>query len=67
MDEGTAHLDVRAEAAVNSSIARLGITRVIIAHRPETIRSADRCVALTDGHLINVALERPTAESGASG
>ena len=40
MDEGTAHLDVETERMVNASIASLGITRIIIAHRPETINSA---------------------------
>ena len=57
MDEGTAHLDVRTEAAVNASIASLGITRVIIAHRPETIRMAERVVALADGQIFTIARE----------
>jgi len=52
LDEGTAHLDVRTEAAVNQSISALGITRLIIAHRPETIRMADRVVALVDGQVV---------------
>lgn len=54
LDEGTAHLDVRVEAMVSASIAKLGITRVIIAHRPETIRTADRVVALVDGKALEV-------------
>lgn len=41
MDEGTAHLDVGLEAKVNASIKAMGITRIIVAHRPETIRTAD--------------------------
>jgi len=52
LDEGTAHLDVRTEAAVNESINNLGITRIVIAHRPETIRMADRAVALVGGKII---------------
>jgi ATP-binding cassette subfamily B protein RaxB len=55
LDEGTAHLDVRTEAAVNASIASLGITRVIIAHRPETIQMAERVVALVNGQIVEVA------------
>jgi ATP-binding cassette subfamily B protein RaxB len=49
LDEATSHLDVAREREVNESIRKLKVTRVIIAHRPETIRSADRVVALCDG------------------
>lgn len=55
LDEGTAHLDVRTEAAVNASIANLGITRVIIAHRPETIQMAERVIALNNGQILEIA------------
>ena len=48
MDEGTSHLDIETEAKINSEIKSLGITRVLIAHRPETIRTADRVVDLND-------------------
>ena len=52
MDEGTAHLDVPTEAKVNASIRALGITRVLAAHRPETIRAADRAMNLADGRIV---------------
>jgi ATP-binding cassette subfamily B protein RaxB len=55
LDEGTAHLDGRCEAAVNANLAELPITRIIIAHRPETIRSARRVVRLEDGVLREAA------------
>lgn len=42
MDEGTAHLDAGHEQAVNAAISTMGITRVIIAHRQETIAQAER-------------------------
>lgn len=48
LDEATSHLDVATEAIVNGNIARLNITRVMVAHRPETIRSADREIALAN-------------------
>lgn len=51
MDEGTAHLDAMTEAAVNRSVGALGITRIIIAHRLETIRSADKIYLLSEGHF----------------
>jgi ATP-binding cassette subfamily B protein RaxB len=56
MDEGTAHLDVETERMVNQSIANLGITRIIIAHRPETIKSADRVLEMQSGTLSEIAL-----------
>ncbi|MFL4557043.1 peptidase domain-containing ABC transporter [Yersinia kristensenii] len=46
MDEATSHLDLDNEDYINASIAALKITRVIIAHRPSTIASADRVITL---------------------
>ncbi|QGU87324.1 peptidase domain-containing ABC transporter [Erwinia sorbitola] len=46
MDEATSHLDEENEAAINHAIAALAITRIIIAHRPSTIASAQRVVYL---------------------
>ncbi len=54
MDEGTAHLDTHHEKAINEAILALGITRVIVAHRRETIASADRIFELTDGKLAEL-------------
>lgn len=52
LDEATSHLDVQLEAVVSNAIKNLKITRIIIAHRPETIRSADRVLALMGGALV---------------
>ena len=46
LDEATSHLDLGNEAAVSDAIRATHVTRVIIAHRPETIRSADRIIDL---------------------
>ncbi|MCG7536136.1 peptidase domain-containing ABC transporter [Pseudoalteromonas sp. OOF1S-7] len=46
MDEATSHLDTNLESDINEAVSRLDITRVIIAHRKETIASADREVRL---------------------
>lgn len=51
LDEATSHLDVTREAMVNDEIKALKMTRVIIAHRPETIASADRVIALEAGKV----------------
>ena len=49
MDEGTSHLDVALEARVNTAIKALGLTRIIIAHRPDTIASASRVLTVRNG------------------
>jgi ATP-binding cassette subfamily B protein RaxB len=46
MDEATSHLDVANELLVSSHIKRLAITRVLVAHRPETVESAGRQIAI---------------------
>lgn len=51
LDEGTAHLDLATEQLVNNAVARLNMTRIIIAHRPQTIASVNRVVALAEGRL----------------
>ncbi len=56
MDEGTAHLDTETEQQVSLAIAAMGITRIIIAHRSETIASADRLFMAAGGKLIPVMM-----------
>jgi ATP-binding cassette subfamily B protein RaxB len=46
LDEATSHLDVDRERWINRQVGELQITRIIIAHRPDTIASADRVIAL---------------------
>lgn len=41
LDEGTAHLDVEKEKAINANLRRLDITRISVAHRPEIIAGTD--------------------------
>ncbi|WP_230770219.1 peptidase domain-containing ABC transporter [Sphingomonas sp. Leaf4] len=54
MDEGTSALDPAREQAVNAAVARLGITRIMIAHRLETILCASRIYAVQDGLVQEV-------------
>lgn len=46
LDEATSHLDVTNESIVNDNIKQLAVTRIIVAHRPETVNSADRVIDL---------------------
>ncbi|MCW2405436.1 ATP-binding cassette subfamily B protein RaxB [Sphingobium sp. B1D7B] len=60
LDEGTAHLDLEHEAMVNRAVAALGITRLIIAHRPETIAAADRVIRVENGVVTSDSQPRST-------
>jgi len=51
LDEATSHLDVDREKAVNDALRKLHVTRIVIAHRPETIRAADRVISLEAGTI----------------
>ncbi len=54
LDEPTSHTDPELEAALRASMAALmkGRTTIIIAHRLETIRSADQIIVLNAGKLV---------------
>jgi ATP-binding cassette subfamily B protein RaxB len=52
LDEATSHLDVECEKQVSDAVRRLELTRVIIAHRPETIASADRILVMHAGAIV---------------
>ncbi|WP_126225070.1 peptidase domain-containing ABC transporter [Burkholderia ambifaria] len=54
LDEATSHLDVANERAVNRAIKSLRVTRVIIAHRPETVLSADRIMLMRNGKIDSI-------------
>lgn len=51
LDEATSHLDLAREQAVNAAIRALPMTRIIVAHRRETILSADRIIVLDKGRV----------------
>ncbi|PJK06175.1 ABC transporter [Lysobacteraceae bacterium NML71-0210] len=52
LDEATSHLDIHNEQWVNAAVKQLDITRVIVAHRPETIASADRVLVMHCGRIV---------------
>ena len=51
LDEATSALDVDRERLVNQAVRQLNLTRVIVAHRPETIASANRVIVLAEGRI----------------
>lgn len=52
LDEATSSLDIESEERVNDAIQKLELTRIIIAHRPQTIMSADRAIVLKEGRVV---------------
>jgi ATP-binding cassette subfamily B protein RaxB len=52
LDEATSHLDIHNERLVNDAVKQLNITKIIIAHRPETIASADRVLVMQGGKIV---------------
>lgn len=46
LDEATSHLDVSREESFNAAVRDMTMTRVSIAHRPDTIEAADRVIEL---------------------
>lgn len=59
LDEATSHLDVAREHAVNAALARLAPTRIVIAHRPETIRASGRVITFAQGRVTSDRLQEP--------
>jgi ATP-binding cassette subfamily B protein RaxB len=53
LDEATSHLDVPTEQRIAAMLAELRMTRVFAAHRPDTIRIADRVITLSRSGKIS--------------
>jgi ATP-binding cassette subfamily B protein RaxB len=56
LDEATSQLDSEHESAVNGEILRLNVTRIIIAHRQETLDLADRVIRIQSGTVHSIRL-----------
>ena len=52
LDEATSSLDNQTQASITATIEALGATRIVIAHRLTTIRSADRIYVLREGKVV---------------
>ncbi len=61
LDEATSALDVQRERQVNEAIRGLSLTRILIAHRPETIASAGRVIVLANGQVAQDLRRAPEA------
>jgi ATP-binding cassette, subfamily B, bacterial CvaB/MchF/RaxB len=65
LDEATSHLDTGTESLVNQAVKRLSMTRITIAHRPQTLQMAERLVILGGGRVQEMG--DAEADAGVSG
>jgi ATP-binding cassette subfamily B protein RaxB len=66
LDEATSHLDVDKERLVNEAVRQLRLTKLIIAHRPETIASADRVLVMHGGRIVQEIRPPQATATGAT-
>lgn len=52
MDEATSHLDASNEARISEQVQQLNMTRIMVAHRQETINRANKVYRLENGKLF---------------
>lgn len=55
LDEATSHLDVPCEKKISAIVGRMKISRLIIAHRPETVAGAKKVFSMGGANLIEIA------------
>jgi ATP-binding cassette, subfamily B, bacterial len=69
LDEATATLDLATEATVQRALTVLaeGATTVVVAHRLDTARRADRVVVIDDGLIVDGAYARLWTLAGSGG
>jgi len=63
LDEATSHLDIANEQRVTQALAKMNLTRIIVAHRPETIAGAQRVVCLQQRKVVEVGLRQAYSEN----
>ncbi len=66
LDEATSSVDAEAEYLIQQALEEVmrGRTALVIAHRLSTIRSADKIIALEDGHIREVGDHRELLARG---
>jgi ATP-binding cassette subfamily B protein RaxB len=66
LDEGTANLDAQTEIKIADVIASMDCTRLVVAHRPELLRRADRILMLEHGTLRDCTRDEEGDVGGAT-
>jgi ATP-binding cassette, subfamily B, bacterial len=52
LDEATSALDLATERQVHQNLSACGVTRILVAHRLETVRDADRILVIEGGKVV---------------
>ncbi|MCX7197811.1 MAG: peptidase domain-containing ABC transporter, partial [Proteobacteria bacterium] len=66
LDEATSHLDLVNERAVVARMGQLQLTRLVIAHRPDTLAAAERLIVIQAGQLTEITREPPSPKPDAA-
>ena len=56
MDEATSSLDEHTQAQINDHLDGMGVTRIVIAHRKDTIERASKIFCIKNGYLLDSGL-----------
>jgi ABC-type bacteriocin/lantibiotic exporter with double-glycine peptidase domain len=67
LDEATSALDPQTQAVTTRTLAAMTCTRIVIAHRLETIRGADRIIVIENGRVAHAGTFDQLAEAGIIG
>ena len=57
LDEATANLDLARENGIHDALGQLKITRILITHRPDTLRLASRLIRIEAGRIVADSLK----------
>ncbi len=60
LDEATANLDLAREQTIFFSLNALNATRILITHRPDTLRLANRLIRMERGRIVSDTLTVPS-------
>ena len=64
MDEATSSLDNLSQQITTSYLSEIGTTKILIAHRLDTIKSADKILVMDNGEIVEIGTHRELLELG---
>ncbi|CYK90010.1 bacteriocin secretion/processing ATP-binding protein [Streptococcus pneumoniae] len=64
MDEATSSLDNLSQQITTSYLSEIGTTKILIAHRLDTIKSADKILVMHNGEIVEIGTHRELLELG---
>ncbi|CYL81274.1 bacteriocin secretion/processing ATP-binding protein [Streptococcus pneumoniae] len=64
LDEATSSLDNLSQQITTSYLSEIGTTKILIAHRLDTIKSADKILVMHNGEIVEIGTHRELLELG---